>query len=560
MKEGMSYHETPSFFLGISALVLVLSVVLLVTFTVLPLVITAILSTRDHSGMRPALIGNVDQGLTYYKEFLGSYYLPRLLRNTAALTLLPAVVTAALALPLIFTVSRLPNRICRILALMLLAVPAFVPLTYLTSVFLSVFSFEGRFTQILETLGVLEEQRDLLSAKAYYVPIYTAFETLRFLFFPVLAGVLTLEGRSSGSVAAALKIVPAYILVRLSMTFILDHELASALYRPITYEVSDTLSTFVNRRALIEGTPGAGAAVDVLKLLAQAVLNTGVFIALRALFSTRARQPSHPASHKQLSQPGLSSLPGRRSGLVVSICCIAAFFILASGPVYVTAGLLFPELIVQGAPLGFAGFGVRDFIERMFVNSFLIAAARAILFAAISLILAYPLAARSKSVWTLALVSLSAGALMTTNVLVFEQLGADNTLLGAMFIGSFSCAGAAALSFSLRGRFPDAPSIGEYVRIAWKGVLVLFLLGFAVSWSSNTWAAAILTNRDLYPITVLLKEQSFFGFAAAGRAEDFSLISGIALTAALPPLAAVWTALLLNKKLPSGLLSAGIRT
>ena len=262
----------------------ILAVVIIAVVYLLPLIFTAVISTREYAGMRPRLIGEIDKGFTYYADFLGSYYLPRLMRNTALLTLCPALVTAVTALLLILAVSNLPNKALRTIALMLLAVPSFVPLAYLTSLFMNVFSYEGHATRALVSLGIIGENRDLMSAKAIYLPIYTAFETLRFLFFPVLAGVLALENKASGKLVTALKISLAYILVRLSLTFILDYELTRALYRPVTYEVSDTIAAFVNRRGLTEGEVGYGAAIDIIRFIAQAIVNTGVFFALRALF------------------------------------------------------------------------------------------------------------------------------------------------------------------------------------------------------------------------------------------------------------------------------------
>jgi hypothetical protein len=63
----------------------------------------------------------------------------------------------------------------------------------------------------------------------------------------------------------------------------------------------------------------------------------------------------------------------------------------------------------------------------------------------------------------------------------------------------------------------------------------------------------------MFPITILLKEQVFYGFAGTSRAEDYSLISGITLAASLPPLSAVWIVLVFRNKLPSCLLGAGFR-
>lgn len=528
----------------------VLAVVIIAVVYLLPLIFTAVISTREYAGMRPGLIGKIDKGFTYYADFLGSYYFPRLMRNTALLTLCPAAVTAVTALLLILAVSNLPNKALKTIALMLLAVPSFVPLAYLTSLFMNVFSYEGYITQALISLGIIGENRDLMSDKAFYLPIYTAFETLRFLFFPVLAGVLALENKASGKLVTALKISLAYILVRLSLTFILDYELTRALYRPVTYEVSDTIAAFVNRYGLVEGDVGYGAAVDILRFIAQVIVNTGVFFALHALFYSRGAVALNP---------DLSGPPARQGGAAKSVISIIVFLILAAGSLYVTAGLVFPGLIIKDAFLSFEGFGLRSYIGRQFFNSFLYAVPRAVIFAVISYIIAYPLAARSKTVWVLAVIALSSGTLMVANDTLFWHIGIKNTALGAILLGSFSCAGAAALGLSLRGKFLNPPSFPEYTRAAAKGVFVLFLLGFAVFWCSNTWAGAMLENRDLYPITILIHEQMSFGFAAGGRAEDYSLISGITLIASLPPLAAVWTAIIFNKKLPSGLICAGFR-
>lgn len=528
---------------------IITSVTIITAMCLLPLVFTVIISTREYTGMRMRLIGNIDKGLSFYTDFIGSYYFPRLMRNTVRLTICPAAVSAAFAIPLILAVSNLPGKACKTLALMLLAVPSFVPLAYLSSMFINVFSYEGHMTQALVSLGIIGENRDLLNAKEFYIPIYTAFETLRFLFFPVLAGVLALENKSSGKLVTALTISLAYILVRLSMMFIVDYELTSALYRPLTYEVSDTISAFAYRRAL-EDAFSYGAAVDILRFIMQLIVNTGVFFALRALIYSSGKL-------KSSSVP--SNNPTKQSGAGISVISVIVFLILAAGSLYVTAGLVFPGLIVKDALLSFYGFSIRRSTGSCFYYSLIYSVSHAAIFAIISYIIAYPLAIRSKTAWVLTVIALSSGVMITANFVFSSYFGFNNTILGVILLGSFSCAGAAALNFSLRGKFSGTPSFYEYSHAALKGVFVLFLLGFAVSWCSNTWAIAILTNRKMFPITILLKEQVFYGFAGTSRAEDYSLISGITLAASLPPLSAVWIVLVFRNKLPSCLLGAGFR-
>lgn len=145
--------------------------------------------------------------------------------------------------------------------------------------------------------------------------------------------------------------------------------------------------------------------------------------------------------------------------------------------------------------------------------------------------------------------------------LIFNRIGLLYTLFGTMLFGSFSCVGAVALALSLREKHTvAAPSFREYTAEAWRGVLVLFLLGFALNWNSVVYMYSGLWDKTLYPISVALSELYQFGSLYYNdMIESFSLNSGIALTASIPPVAAVWSVLLLRKKLPAGLLSAGFR-
>jgi ABC-type sugar transport system permease subunit len=141
---------------------LITSVTIISAMCLLPLVFTVIISTREYTGMRMRLIGNIDKGLSFYTDFIGSYYFPRLMRNTVRLTICPAAVSAAFAIPLILAVSNLAGQgVAKHLLDAALAVPSFVPLAYLSSMFINVFSYEGHMTQALVSLGIIGENRDL---------------------------------------------------------------------------------------------------------------------------------------------------------------------------------------------------------------------------------------------------------------------------------------------------------------------------------------------------------------------------------------------------------------
>jgi ABC-type glycerol-3-phosphate transport system permease component len=434
---------------------------------------------------------------------------------------------------------------------MLLAVPSFVPLSHLSGIFENLLSPSGGITKLLFTLGLLEEKQHLLAIKKNFVPIYIAFETLRYMFFPVLAGVIALDKRDTSKISASLKIALAYILVRISMTFIGGNEMIISLYRPVTYEVSDTITSFIYRRGLLENDFGMSAAFEIFRFIAQLVINIGVFFGLKALFASRGNslskaEKTEPASH--------------HSNPLIPVISIIAYIILASGAIFVLASLVFPRLIVEGSVLSFEGFKKIKDIGIYFFNSFIYAIPRAIIFASISFILAYPLTTRSKSLWPPILIALSAGSLTLMNYLVLNEIGLLNTVIGTILFSSFSCVGAVALAFGLRGKLSATPALQEYACAAWRGTLVLFLLGFALSWGSTMYSFSPPSARTMYPISIVLKE--FVQFGGLGNSDlevNYSLTSGIMLVSALPPLAAVWSALLLQKKLPAGLLSAGFR-
>ena len=98
------------------------------------------------------------------------------------------------------------------------------------------------------------------------------------MFFPVLAGVIALDKRDTSKISASLKIALAYILVRISMTFIGGNEMIISLYRPVTYEVSDTITSFIYRRGLLENDFGMSAACEIFRFIAQLVIHIGVFL------------------------------------------------------------------------------------------------------------------------------------------------------------------------------------------------------------------------------------------------------------------------------------------
>ena len=159
--------------------------------------------------------------------------------------------------------------------------PYFVSTVVICGIIVDFMSYNGAITMILVNLG-LAENKDMMSVKAAFRPVYVLSSTWQGVGYGSIIYLAALSGVDQELYEAAridganrwqqtwhvtLPGIAPTVIIMLIMQ--IGSLLSSAmdkiilLYRPATYEVADTISTFVYRRGLIEGDFGYSTSVGL---------------------------------------------------------------------------------------------------------------------------------------------------------------------------------------------------------------------------------------------------------------------------------------------------------
>lgn len=375
--------------------------ILLAVFKLWPAVLSVLMSFRDYS-VKLGIVESKYVGLENYISFFSQYCFSNIVRNTFLMTLLPAVFTALLSLGISFVICKLPNKWLKYVSLVIIAVPAILPTHALAQFVKNFLDADSVLFQI--GLHKIMPVQNLLSIPRLFVYFYSAAEAIKNMIFPVAYGVLVYGMNEKVRLKQLLKVALGYILVRFGLMLIYDYELVVKLYSPLVLETADTLSTFSYRKALMTSELGLATAVDNMRVLMQVIINIPIYFILKRLF--------------RKDEPLIGSVIQAGTGSTVSKIAIA--LMLICGAVVLMLGGIY-------------------------------AAGAALLFAAVSLLLAYPLTSKTKA-YPLVLYMLLTLNFITAERLNYLRLGLEDSLFTGALILGISVYGALALLAVTRGR------------------------------------------------------------------------------------------------------------
>jgi ABC-type polysaccharide transport system permease subunit len=300
------------------------------------------------------VFGSPGAGLENYAKTLQPLLFPRLLTNTFALSILSILFTCMIAIFLIWCISSMPNRIIKTVAIILISIPAFVPIASYAGVFFRILSPQtGIINSIFGSSGTGPIL--FLADKSFYSLIFAVMDALRNIFIPVIIGVLACEkeGARFGKIALVILI---YALVRVTLFMSPDLETLLTVSNPLVYESSDVFDTFSFRTGMMQMQLSEAGALWILKTVVQLLLNIAVFFIIDGLIP-RLRGISDT----------LSSRMNKGAGSILSIF---GYVLFAFGSAGVTAAVFFPlTRRLSGNPGTFDGIRIL-LSNKMFLNSF----------------------------------------------------------------------------------------------------------------------------------------------------------------------------------------------
>jgi putative aldouronate transport system permease protein len=506
--------------------------VVILALKVFPLLYNFIVSFLEYN-MKLGIGGSKFVGFDNFYEFLGSFYFWRLLRNTLLLTFLSVISTSLVSFVAAICINKLPKNWIKCLALSILAIPAFVPVPVLCGVIKDLMSSGSYVTGFLYNIGIVKEKANLLTNPSLYPFIYALAETLRFMIYPTMMGVLISRGNGYDDVVRILRVIGAYALVRFAFLFVMDNELTISLYNPMVYESADTIYSFTYRKGLLESYYGYSAAVDTIKVLLQSVVNILLAIGIGKLL---------------IGDDMSFKMPSRKNFSFSTVIAVIGLVIVSLGSVAIVYSLISGVLKSPGA---FGEIIFNENVVRALVNGFVYSVGAAVVFTLFSVFLAYPLTTRSK-VYKLCLFLLVFLGGTISEWLTFRTLGFIDSIYGAILATGISVAGAFIIYLFSWQKTRETKDFGHYLlHIAPAAGLVL-ALSFILFWGSAGTMIFLRTGTK-FPISILLRQllvqHELSALTTETVTEEYvqAIRYAAGIIGSLPPLIVGWLVIWFNR-------------
>lgn len=462
------------------------ALLLLFFFKVLPAFYTLLLSLKDYNVMK-GIFRSPWIGMDNYGALFQSERFRNIINNTLTLSSLSIIITAVFAFVFIICISKMPNKWCKLGAIAILSIPAFIPVSSFVGVFFKAFSVDsGLINKLIVSTG--NDPILFFGDKALYPLLFAMMDTLRNIFIPVIIGVLACEYKSKLSFESIVIVIVGYIAARVTILLSPDIELLHLTNNPLVYETADVIDTYSFRTGLMSMQFGSSSAIWVVKTILQLIINIAVYFILALLV------PKISEAVK-----GISNKVNRSMDSVVAII---GYLLLASGSLAVIILTFAPVSgnILEGMKLLMTDVTIVYAIPFTLLYCIL----GSIVYGFITITLSYPLTVRTKIYPIVLILAISLINNFVGEYLFYRSMGMANTALPVILSPAISVLGAFALYFSLSGRFgDDIPGIGRYLKEAILPFVTIVVLYFIANWGSYIYQLVFINNFRMRGIGLL---------------------------------------------------------
>lgn len=476
----MMNRKRLSFYIAIPALLL------LFFFKLLPALYSLFISFTRYS-FQKGLGGSQWIGLDNYSAIMS--YLGKNITHSLLLNVLASLLIGLLAFVLILCISKIPGRLGKMIAILLITLPAFIPAASFADVMVRAFYPDtGFINKWLISLG--REPLSLSVLASLYPWLFAVTDSLRSLYIPVIIGVLACGKKKQIELGMVFFVLMGYWAARATTLLSPDYENFTLIYQSFPFGNQNVLDLYHPKNGIFPYTFGERTAEWIIKVVIQLIINIGVYFAFTYL------APKLKDVDDTLSNKSSARLP--------TFMGMTGYLILASGSIAVTACALIP----QGNVL--RGIGMIVAYEAFWepiVNSLIGCVIGCVIYGFFTLTLSYPLLANTR-VYPLLLFLLSGFTYnFVGEYLYYSRIGMKTTALPVILSTSISIIGAFGLHFSVAGRFRnrDMPGFGAYVKEAKRPLITLVILYFIINWGSFT-----------YQMLYSQRGMGFVGMAFAG--------------------------------------------
>jgi len=229
-------------------------------------------------------------GLEYFKQFFGSIYFGRVLKNTIVINIVTLMLGFPAPIVLALLLNEVKNQKFKKVVQTISYLPHFISLVILCGMIKLFVSDKGIVTQLLVHLFNFPEL-SLLSRKEYFVPVYAISNVWQgvgwgsILYLAALSGInhelydaasIDGAGRWKQTLHVTLPgIAPTIItmlILRVGSMMSLGHEKIILLYNESIYETADVISSYVYRKGLLEAQWSFSTAVGLFNSVINFVL------------------------------------------------------------------------------------------------------------------------------------------------------------------------------------------------------------------------------------------------------------------------------------------------
>lgn len=240
---------------------------------------------------RGGILGSEWIGVKNFIDFFKSYYFGRLIKNTLILSIFSIIINFPAPIILALLLNEVENQIFKKVIQTISYIPHFISTVVICGIVIDFLGYDGAFTAILVNMGVIKEKVDLLTIKSAFRPIFVLSGTWQGIGYGSIIYLAALSGVDQELFEAAkidgagrwrqtLHITIPSIAPTIIIMFILtmgnllnvSMEKIILLYRPVTYDVADVISSFVYRRGLQEGAYGYSTAVGLFNSIVNMAL------------------------------------------------------------------------------------------------------------------------------------------------------------------------------------------------------------------------------------------------------------------------------------------------
>lgn len=239
---------------------------------------------------KDGILGSEWVGLQHFRDFFGSSYFGRTLRNTLTISITQLVFGFPAPIVLALLINELKDGKFKKVVQTISYLPHFISLVIICGMVKEFVSTNGFITQILIKLFDIE-QVSLLTKAKYYLPIHVIsgiWSTVGFgtiIYLAALSGVNTElydasaidgAGRFRQTLHVTLPGIAPTIILKLIMNIgsimSLGHEKIILLYNEGIYETADVISTYVYRKGLVDAQYSFSAAVGLFNSIINLLL------------------------------------------------------------------------------------------------------------------------------------------------------------------------------------------------------------------------------------------------------------------------------------------------